>query len=134
MTINTTNLPWAIDDRLRHLLEGELEKAKIEQHVGAILTFRDPEFTAASGGFHPVEVAIGPGGNIEYLTDFAYFGIPPHCELAKELDFDFSLNLFQHFGVEYPIQQGRELFQLWQSNFLAYHEMGVYTVSVEPMG
>ena len=134
MHIETAGMPWELNKNLLQIFEDELNKAGITKDVGGILTFRDPDFSPESGGFHPVEVAVGPGGRIEYITDFAYFGMPPHCELAKELDYDFSLGLFQHFGVEFPIEQGYELFKIWQVNFLSYHSMGVYSLSIEPMG
>ena len=104
MNIETAGLPWPLHKNLVQIVEDELTTAGIAKEVGGILTFRDPGFSPESGGFHPVEVAVGPGGRIEYITDFGYFGKPPHCELAKELDFDFSLGLFQHFGVEFPVE------------------------------
>ena len=134
MTINTMNLPWPLDPRLRHIIQEKLTEAGIDTETGGILSFRDPDFTPEAGGYHPVEIAVGPGGQIEYITDFAYVGRPPYCELVKEIDFDFSLKLLQHFGAEYPIRRGRDLFDLWQENFLAYHEQGAYTVTVESMG
>jgi hypothetical protein len=134
MTIRTDGLPWPLSPKLIAILEEEMERNGISTNIGAILTFRDPNYSADKGGFHPVEIAVGPGGRIEYITDLAYCGRPPQCELVKELDFDFSLGLFQHIGVEYPIRQGRDIFRLWESNFLAYHGMGVYTMSVELMG
>lgn len=134
MTISTDRLPWPLSCKLINILEEEMRRNGINISVGAILTFRDPNYSADKGGWHPVEIAVGPGGRIEYITDLAFCGSQPHCELTKELDFDFSLGLFQHFGVEYPIQQGRDIFRLWQSNFLTYHGMGVYIVSAEPMG
>lgn len=134
MHIRTDTLPWPLDARLRRLLEETLTQAGIATETGGILSFRDPDFTPESGGYHPVEIAVGPGGHVEYITDFAYYGSPPFCELAKEIDFDFSLKIFQHCGVEFPIRRGRELFDLWQENFLAYHAQGAYSVAVEPMG
>lgn len=132
MILRTDTLPWPINDKLRHLIQDTINTAGVPPETGAVVSFRDPDHCPDSGGFHPVEVSISPDGTIEYITDFAYVGRPPFAELAKELDFDFSLGLFQHFGVEFPIGRGREMFALWQSNFLAYQEMGVYTVSVEP--
>lgn len=134
MIVRTDTLPWPISDPLRHLIQDTLTTANIAQETGGVISFRNPDYCPDTGGFHPVEIAVGPGGRIEYITDFAYDGSPPHAELVKECDFDFSLGLFQHFGVEFPISRGRELFLVWQSNFLTYHQMGVYTVSIEPMG
>jgi len=134
MSISTRDLPWSLSKKLLAILEVEMQLFGIDASVGAILTFRDPSYSAESGGYHPVEIAVGPGGHVEYITDFACVGIPPFCELAKEIDFDFSLGLFQQLGIEYPICKGKELFRLWERNFTAYYHMGVYTVAVEAMG
>ena len=96
-----------------------------------VLRFRDPSYTADSGGgYHPVEVRVGADGKLVYVTDFAFCG-GPFPELVKELDFDFGLGLFQQFGVDYPIVEGRELFRIFQDNFVAYHAWGVFEVTVE---
>lgn len=130
MNIRTDCLPWPVSGKLAAILEHELTTLAADS--GAVLSFRDPKYSPQRGGFHPVEVSVAPDGSIQYVTDFAYYGCPPHCELGKEIDFDFTLGLFQHFGREYPILSGRELFRLWQSNFVTYYGMGVYSVSVEP--
>ncbi|MBJ6799747.1 DUF2787 family protein [Geomonas propionica] len=133
MVIRTETLPWPLDPELVKILEAELAKADLAPGEGAVITFRDPDFSADTGGFHPVEVAVSQEGNIIYITDFAYFGRPPHSELAKELDFDFALGTFQHFGAEFPLRRGYELFRLFQANFLAYHDGGAYVATVDPM-
>ncbi len=130
MKIRTDCLPWRLSSKLIAIIEQELSATPTS--TGTILSFRDPKYSAETGGFHPVEVAVALDGSIQYVTDIAYYGSPPYCELGKEIDFDFSLGLFQHFGREFPILAGRELFHLWESNFIAYYEMGVYTVSAEP--
>lgn len=129
MKVRTDCLPWLLSSKLVAIIEQEL--LALPTATGGILSFRDPKYSAETGGFHPVEVAVAPDGSIQYVTDFAYYGSPPYCELGKEIDFDFSLGLFQHFGREFPIQAGRELFRLWESNFTTYYGMGVYTVSAE---
>ena len=96
---------------------------------GICLNFRDPHYGPERGGFHPVEIAIGADGRIVYVTDFAYVGAGPFAELAKELDFDCSLVLFQMMGREFPLAQGDGLFQLWQHNFCDYYRGGVYAVT-----
>ena len=99
---------------------------------GYILNFRDPNYSAEHGGYHPVEVMVLSTGVLAYVTDFAYVGCPPYAELTKELDFDFSYGLFGHLGRDYPVQEGRELFQLFQENFVSYYRTGIFTVSVSP--
>lgn len=131
MHIRTDYLPWPISKKLVCLLEKELAASPLSPDPGSVLSFQDPNYSPESGGFHPVEIAVNRDGCIQYVTDFAYYGMPPYSELGKEIDFDFSLGLFQHFGREYPILAGRELFRLWQSNFVTYYGMGVYTVTAE---
>ncbi len=115
------------------LLETEIAKTQLSSGSGLVLNFRDPDYSAESGGFHPVEMALDPSGCPLYITDFAYFGDGYFAELAKELDFDFSYGLFQQFGQEYPIHAGAELFQLWQENFVSYYQAGVFQVSVSAL-
>jgi hypothetical protein len=135
MIIRTDNLPWPIDERLRNLLQHEIAKSGIEENRGVILNFRDPKYDHINGGFHPVEIAVDADGSIKYITDFALYGTPPYVELGKEIDFDFGLKPFPHFSEEYPIQEGRNLYRLWEQNFLSYYEMGVYRqVTVATLG
>ena len=49
-------------------------------------------------------------------------------ELEKEIDFSWSQQyvFLAHVG-ELPVNAGKELFELWQSNFIQYHAMNVYT-------
>ena len=97
---------------------------------GLCLHFRDPDYGPERGGYHPVEIAIGADGTLLYVTDFAYVGQVPFAELAKELDFDFGAGVFEAMGRVFALEQGDELFQVWQQNFCAYYRSGVYTVEV----
>lgn len=130
MKIDRKKCPLVLHDDLVSILEKDLADLTVPLRAVTI-TYRDPGYDPERGGFHPVEIRIGREGVIQYVTDFAYVGLPPFAELAKEIDFDFSLGLFQHFGREHPIQAGRALFDLWQRNFVAYHRMGVYETSVD---
>ena len=94
------------------------------------LNFRDPTYSAVTGGYHPVEISINAAGQVQYITDFSYVGQGDYVELAKELDFDFSLGLFQQMGRDYPLEQGAELFQIFQSNFCSYYHSGVFKVEI----
>ncbi len=131
MNIEKTGYPLTVRRAFIAILEKELVQANVVSG-GAILSFKDPDYSAEQGGYHPVEIAIGFDHRIEYITDFAYVGSPPFCELAKELDFDFFLQLFQQMGRDYPIRIGWEVFYYWQQDFCAYYDMGVYEVTVEP--
>lgn len=125
--------PFPLSKGLIDLLNAEMEKAGADLRQGVILSFRDPDYSPETGGYHPVEIAIDRKGILVYVTDFAFVGRPPFAELAKEIDFDFSLSAFQHQGVEFPLQRGRRLFQLWQRNFVSYYRSGVYAVECEPL-
>ncbi|MCU8462402.1 DUF2787 domain-containing protein [Vibrio vulnificus] len=140
---NASTLP--VSKSLHSLLSRNLiDKLTEEEHIATstylVFNFRDSSYNAEDGGFHPVEIALGQSGdgrwNIEYITDFAYVGnyFP---ELERCLDFDFR---DQSFFAQYcgwgPIKGNRsavELYQLWESNFLAYADMEAYDqVSVAP--
>jgi len=131
MHICTSKLPWPISSKLIELLEAEILKSGVATSGGIIITFRDPKWSPTTGGYHTVEIAASADGDIQYVTDFGYFGIPPFVELGKEIDWDFAPpGFFQHFGQEFPLMEGKELFTIWQNNFLHYFESGVYTVTV----
>ncbi|MDC5807382.1 DUF2787 domain-containing protein [Vibrio europaeus] len=98
-----------------------------------VFNFRDKSYSADDGGFHPVEIAICHTStgewSIEYITDFAYMG-NHYPELERNLDFDFRVG---QFFVAYrgwlPMQGSRdakELYQLWECNFLAYIDTDSY--------
>ncbi|ENY7809763.1 DUF2787 domain-containing protein [Vibrio parahaemolyticus] len=98
-----------------------------------VFNFRDKSYSAEEGGFHPVEMAICQTStgewSIEYITDFAYMG-NYYPELERNLDFDFRVG---QFFVAYrgwlPMQDSRdakELYRLWENNFLAYVDTDAY--------
>lgn len=94
------------------------------------INFRDPDYSPSSGGYHPVEIRVEADKSISYITDFSYVGEPPFYELAKCLDFDFSCQILQFYGNEFPLSSGAEIFMLWQRNFCAYWHMGVYKIEI----
>jgi hypothetical protein len=98
------------------------------------INFRDSTYSSQSGGFHPVEIRLERQGNkwhFCYITDFAYVGSKPHAGLAKELNFDFQVGVFQNlFGI-LPIEQTTDVYQIWESNILHYWQtMHVYKINV----
>ena len=97
---------------------------------GIILNFRDPKYSAEAGGFHPLEVSIDAQGDLLYLTDFAYFGMPPFVELGIELDWNFEMVSFRQFDSFYDLECGRGLLSLYIKNFVAYFHSGVFEVEV----
>lgn len=131
--------PVPVSDSLRQLLINlitpELEKLNIVNLPGAItLNFRDPNYTAERGGYHPVEIRVeikDREGRISYITDFCYVGQGWCAELAKSLDFDFSGGEFGSLGFPYvPITEADEIYTVWEENFLTYYRMGVFNVTV----
>jgi hypothetical protein len=87
------------------------------------INFRDPNYSADEGGYHPVEIRLeneGDGWRFCYITDFCYVGSGYMAELAKDLDFDFDAGVFQNLFGTYPIEQAIEMFQVWESNFVYY--------------
>lgn len=95
-----------------------------------VFNFRDKSYNAEQGGFHPVEICLARNSegewHYQYVTDFAYMG-DYYPELEKALDFDFHSHGAYTCGIPERTEQGaHELYQLWERNFLAYVEMGVY--------
>jgi hypothetical protein len=119
-----------LDSLFVQLINDILDKSPGDVSNGVILNFRDPTYSAESGGLHPVEISIDPEGNLQYITDFSYAGIPPCAELEKELDWDFTCNRFSQFGRDFDLECGRALLGLYIRNFCAYFESGVYEITV----
>lgn len=129
MTIDKQSFPFPLHAAFIAILEKEIAKAEPPSGAGVILNFRDPGYSSEAGGFHPVEISVNGRGQIQYITDFSFVGQSPYDELAKEIDFDISLGVFQHFGREFPLHTGRELYVVWQENFVSYFAMGVFQVT-----
>ncbi|WP_372880295.1 DUF2787 domain-containing protein [Psychromonas sp.] len=119
-------------------LFAELKRVMIENVPSDTVTqftfnYRDSSYNTEAGGYHPVEIAIQKEHSsnrwqLIYITDFAYQGYP-YAELVKELDFDFTTELFcscfsRPEAISHP--DVKEMYQLWESNFLNYLELGAY--------
>jgi len=130
MRLVTDNLQLPLPESLKEIIQNMIS----DREYGCVINFCDPSYSSESGGFHPVEMYVDEFGHLQYITDFACWGIPPYDELVKELDFDFSLGLFQHntvFGsAESPISKAHSMFKLWCCNFVSYYNIGVYTVGI----
>jgi hypothetical protein len=133
LPIIADSCPFPLTPALIDLVNAQVLKAQIPLTQGAILNFRDPAYSPETGGYHPVEISIDRKGIILYITDFAFVGRPPFAELAKELDFDFGLQLFGHMGVDFPLHEGKDIFQLWQRNFVSYYNGSVYKIEVQAL-
>ncbi|HGY5245495.1 DUF2787 family protein [Aeromonas hydrophila] len=106
----------------------------LEQLTRLTFSFRNPDYQLQSGGVHPVEIQLIRGLDgwlFDYVTDFSYQGLGQDTELCKELDFNFLDNehYLQGWGP-LPMVDAQELFNMWQSNFLSYAELGFFTVTV----
>ena len=124
--------PLPISDALKTLLQKMLndESKHADEEVLSciIFNFRDPTYSAESGGFHPVEIFISTerkGSSqctIDYITDFALVG-HPYPELVKEIDFDFTNKRFlMAFGGSFSLDdnESKSFYKLWESNFISY--------------
>jgi len=130
LKINRSLCALPINPDFAAIIDAELAKADKASPEGCVINFRDPTYSAETGGFHPVEVSINASGVLQYITDFSYFGQLPYVELAKELDFSFELSLFGHMGRDFPLSEGKELFAIFQDNFVSYYQMEVFEVEV----
>lgn len=128
MKIISTNYALPVSKRLISILETEIRKARIKGNKKLNIRFRDSTFSAQTGGYLPVEIAISAEGLIRYITDFSYVSTTPFEELGIELDFDFEHSTFQQFKAVYPITQAREIFTIWQNNFCTYYKNGSYNL------
>ena len=112
--------------------------SEYETASAVTINFRDPNYSAERGGFHPVEVRLEKEANavqgdqwrICYITDFSFVGVGCMAELTKELDFDFDSGISQHLMGVTPIEQTREIYQVWEQNFLAY-SLGIKAYQVK---
>jgi hypothetical protein len=97
--------------------------APYKTNEAVVLNFRDPNYSAENGGYHPVEIRLENEGDcwrFSYITDFCFVGNGHMAELAKDLDFDFDAGVLQSLHGTYPIEQAIEIFQVWETNFVYY--------------
>jgi hypothetical protein len=108
--------------------------APYENEKAVTINFRDPNYSADDGGYHPVEIRLeneGDGWRFCYITDFVFVGSGYIAELAKDLDFDFQAGIFQNLFGTYPIEQAIEMFQIWENNFVFYTTISkVFSINV----
>ena len=144
-TLVITGLPVRISHALQTQLEQAISSALVEfadeiqadnSPAALTLNYRDPGYSATTGGYHPVEIRLermDDGWHLSYVTDFAYVGQGWCTELAKELDFDFGQQEFHHGMLgEILASDLNEWFGLWQENFCCYAQMEVFTLTVTP--
>ncbi|KZC47861.1 hypothetical protein XM68_c11015 [Vibrio alginolyticus] len=96
------------------------------------INFRDTSYSVETGGYHPVEVSVIKGDKekwcINYITDFAYFGLG-FPELDRDIDFDIGNNMAFATGIGWQNINSSgfvELYRVWENNFLAYLDMDAF--------
>ncbi|MFQ2565526.1 DUF2787 domain-containing protein [Aeromonas caviae] len=118
------------------LLSQEAERTDLNLGRCTQLTFnfRNPGYSAEQGGVHPVEIRLVRGLDdwlFDYVTDFSYQGLAQDAELCKELDFNFLDGEHTMLGWgPLRLAEARELFDIWQSNFIAYCRLECFSVTV----
>jgi len=131
MIIQQAGYPLTVSDQLILILNKEIElHSEVDMSLGCVINFRDPDFSAERGGYHPVEISLNKLGHVQTITNFAYVSNGHHAELAKELDFDLANGLFQHRGRDFPISECAELFETWQGNFCAYYLFKAFNITI----
>jgi hypothetical protein len=123
------------------LLNTEMAKTAIPKAKFNAITFnfRDDDYNASTGGYHPVEIrvekqptdeAIKDHWQLMYITDFSYQG-SPYPELVKEIDICFvSKRVYSLYSGWLAPRDGQELLRLFIDNFIEYHSMSTYIVTV----
>ena len=138
MTIifNQDGISLPVSQALLILLNQEAERTNLDLVRCTQLTFnfRNPGYSAEQGGIHPVEIRLVRGLDdwlFDYVTDFSYQGLGQDAELCKELDFNFLDGEHSMLGWgPLRLAEARELFDIWQRNFIAYCRLECFSVTV----
>jgi hypothetical protein len=126
---------FSVPEKLFSILNTELAKLTEPQSdsLGITFNFRDPDYSADKGGFHPVEIRLNKHNNqwhFEYITDFSLQG-SPYPELVKEIDVCFqSKEVSTLYGIGMSKRESDEFIELFLGNFIAYVEMEVFTARI----
>jgi hypothetical protein len=132
MCIQHNGLALPVSSRLAEAIRPLLDSYNQSNETTAILNFRDPRYSAETGGYHPVEIMLEKWGSewkFCYITDFRYVGAGLDAELVKDLDFNFQAGVFQDITGHYPIETAQMIYPIWEDNFLTFWtQMSVYEV------
>ena len=118
------------------LLSQEAEHTDLDlgRCIQLTFNFRNPGYSVEQGGVHPVEIRLIRGLDgwlFDYVTDFSYQGPGHDAELCKEIDFNFLDGEHTMLGWgPLRLAEARELFDIWQSNFIAYCRLECFSVTV----
>ena len=129
---------FSVPEKLHSILNTELAKQADpdSSSLGITFNFRDLDYSAESGGYHPVEIRVTKHSNlnnlwrIDYLTDFCLIG-SPYPELVKDIDVCFQTKqIYTQFGIGMSKQEADEFLAMFLNNFISYVEMDVFTVKI----
>ena len=131
---------FRVPEKLYDILNTELEKLTPPDLTpeGIIFNFRDPTYSPVAGGFHDVDLRLELSKSSHqkelwqflYITDFSFQG-DSFPELAIEIDVCFiAKQVYSVYGGWLEETAGRELNELFLSNFISYITMGVYQVEI----
>ena len=136
LNINTEGSPFKISSRLITVLEKSLKDNlhDLEKTEQLVFVFKDEDYSAENGGFHPVEIRLVKEGSdwiFDYITDFCFVGNGYDADLVKEIDFDFTNGYgFHLYSGECELKKLSELYKIWEGNFISYVAMDVFTVKI----
>ena len=66
MNIQKDGYSLTVSNRLISILNKEIEQhSEVDTSSGCVLNFRDPDYSAESGGYHPVEIGLDEQGRIQ---------------------------------------------------------------------
>lgn len=125
----------AVPAKLFEIINQSLTNTSVpaDDFYAVTLNFRDPDYSAATGGYHPVEIRIEKQNDLwqlVYITDFSYQG-GSFPELVKEIDVCFlTKQVFNLFLGWLQNRNAQELLALFISNFIEYYTNDCYQVSV----
>jgi len=120
--------------KLLVVLKQKIKERGADADISQItVNFRDSTYSAVTGGYHPVEIALqkgesDSGWNVLYITDFCYDGYP-YAELVKEVDFDFSVSTFYLANctpTSITRSTVKDFYKSWENNFLSYLEYDAF--------
>lgn len=133
MNININNLPLPVTSKLIDIIKDSLKGKDLIGKTSVTLNFRDPDYSAETGGYHPVEIMLkrkGDDWHFQYITDFCYVGIGPYAELVKDLDFDFGAGVFQTKYGYYRIEAASDIYPVWEQNFQIYFRIEAFDIKI----
>ncbi|MAY57595.1 MULTISPECIES: DUF2787 domain-containing protein [Gammaproteobacteria] len=126
---------FPVPAKLYQLINQSLAGTSVPNNAFTAITlnFRDPDYSADAGGYHPVEIRMEKQNELwqlVYITDFSYQG-GPFPELVKEIDVCFiSKQVFNLFIGWLQNRNAKELLTLFVNNFIEYYINDCYQVSV----